>query len=229
MWRRAVSSVKKYVQNVSDFRSPEEVTLFSFASQADCARWEVFTDSQLGGRSVAELQHDPKGASGAGVAVFSGELSGEKEGVKPGQRVLRKTGFCGLRSLSPDSWAAEPYLDLEPYNVLGFKVKGDGRPYLASIRTDNWSAPPGAPPDLWQAFVFAPAGEWTRVEVPLKRFILTWRGRVIEQPLEMSTNRVVSLGLSLAIGDKLQKPGAFGLEIESIFAARRDDLEDIMS
>mmetsp|Transcript_19082 Transcript_19082/g.41785 ORF Transcript_19082/g.41785 Transcript_19082/m.41785 type:complete len:235 (-) Transcript_19082:330-1034(-) len=218
MWRRAVSRVKQYVKDVSDHRAPEETALFSFKSQADCERWEVFTDSQMGGRSVAQLRFD----HGAGTALFSGELSGEKEGVKPGQRVLRKTGFCGFRSLPPDSWAAGPYLDLEPYNVLGFKIKGDGRPYLASIRTENWAAPPGAPPDLWQAFVFAPPGEWKQVEVPFKRFVLTWRGRVIEQPYEMSTNRVVSLGISLAMGDKLQDPGRFALDLESIFAARRD-------
>eukprot|EP00976_Prorocentrum_cordatum_P085760 1186227-Prorocentrum_minimum.AAC.1 len=33
---------------------------------------------------------------------------------------------------------------------MDMQMKGDGRPYLASIRTDNWAAPPGAPPDLWQ-------------------------------------------------------------------------------
>jgi hypothetical protein len=35
--------------------------------------------------------------------------------------------------------------------------------------------------------------------------------------------------LKLGFGCGEQKPGAFELEIESIFAARRDDLENIMS
>ena len=36
----------------------------------------------------------------------------------------------------------------------------------------------GAAHDLWQAFLFAPAGEWTEVHVPLERFLKTWRGKV---------------------------------------------------
>jgi hypothetical protein len=35
----------------------------------------------------------------------------------------------------------------------------------------------GAAHDLWQAFLFAPADEWTEVHVPLSRFLKTWRGK----------------------------------------------------
>eukprot|EP00976_Prorocentrum_cordatum_P085761 1186227-Prorocentrum_minimum.AAC.2 len=139
MWRRATARLSQYMKDVADHRPPEEYSLFSFKSQADCERWEVFTDSQMGGRSAAQLQYDKEGAGrfrppsvhgdvwsvlvltidvvssvrydkSAGTAVFSGELSGEKEGVKPGQRILRKTGFCGFRSmLAVDTMFILPY------------------------------------------------------------------------------------------------------------------------
>lgn len=32
--------------------------------------------------------------------------------------------------------------------------------------------------DVWQAFLFARKGEWEEVEVPLSRFLLTWKGKV---------------------------------------------------
>mmetsp|Transcript_13758 Transcript_13758/g.26394 ORF Transcript_13758/g.26394 Transcript_13758/m.26394 type:complete len:229 (-) Transcript_13758:531-1217(-) len=218
MWRRTVSRVNRFIKDMVEVSPPEERPLFTFKAVEELSQWEVFSDSMMGGSSSAKFLHCSK----SGVAVFSGDLSDVKKDALPGQRILRRSGFCGIRSLPRSMWEEEPFIDLEPYNVLGFRIKGDGRPYLASIRTDNWAAPPGSPPDLWQAFLFAPAGEWATVEIPINRFLLTWRGRVIEQPKEMSTSRVISLGISLALGKKLQKPGSFQLEIKGIHAAQRD-------
>ena len=58
------------------------------------------------------------------------------------------------------------------------QVRGDGRPYVASLRTENWAKSDEEPPDLWQAFLFAPAGQWHTVQIPLTRFLLTHKGRV---------------------------------------------------
>ena len=55
---------------------------------------------------------------------------------------------------------------------------GDGRPYVASLRTDNWAKERSEPPDLWQCFLFAPEGQWHTVKLPLKHFLLTHKGRV---------------------------------------------------
>jgi hypothetical protein len=45
----------------------------------------------------------------------------------PGQRRLRRTGFAGMRSL-PEGWlreghTRESFLDLQPFNVLEFRVR----------------------------------------------------------------------------------------------------------
>ena len=48
-------------------------------------------------------------------------------------------------------------------------------------------------------------GEWSEVEVPLSRFMLTWKGRVVEEVVELNAKRITSLGISLAGGEQLQQ------------------------
>ena len=45
-------------------------------------------------------------------------------------------------------------INLEDFDNLVLRVKGDGRRYLASVRTDDWIAAP-RDDDVWQAFIFA--------------------------------------------------------------------------
>lgn len=46
------------------------------------------------------------------------------------------------------------YLDTEACNALTFRVRGDGRKYIANLRTANWVIGEGGH-DVWQAFLFA--------------------------------------------------------------------------
>jgi len=72
---------------------------------------------------------------------------------------------------------------------------------------------------IW--WVFNPlcrAGEWEEVEIPLDRFLLTWRGKVVEQVVEMNPARVTGLGISLAGGEELQPEGEYRLGLEWIAA-----------
>lgn len=41
--------------------------------------------------------------------------------------------------------------------------------------------------------------------MPLTRFLLTWKGKVVEEVVELNAKRITSLGISLAGGDQLQK------------------------
>ena len=43
---------------------------------------------------------------------------------------------------------------LDEYDALVFRIFGDGRKYIANIRTDNWIIGTKSD-DVWQAFVFA--------------------------------------------------------------------------
>ena len=45
-------------------------------------------------------------------------------------------------------------MDLDDYDTLAFRVRGDGRKYIASLRTENWMVDAKSQ-DVWQAFLFA--------------------------------------------------------------------------
>jgi hypothetical protein len=51
-------------------------------------------------------------------------------------------------------------LDLDDFDTLVFRVRGDGRKYLANLRTENWIVGDEESRDIWQAFLFA---RWARV------------------------------------------------------------------
>ena len=54
-----------------------------------------------------------------------------------------------------DVWQEGEYLDLDERDMIVLRVRGDGRKYIVSIRTDNWVIS-GTNHDVWQAFLFAP-------------------------------------------------------------------------
>lgn len=45
-------------------------------------------------------------------------------------------------------------LDIDEYDHMVFRVHGDGRKYIANLRTENWLVG-GRSHDVWQAFLFA--------------------------------------------------------------------------
>ncbi len=70
---------------------------------------------------------------------------------------LKRSGFAGMSVRAPSG----SYIDLDDFHSLVFRVLGDGRPYLANIRTDNWVVGETAE-DVWQAFLFARKGNGVR-------------------------------------------------------------------
>lgn len=108
---------------------------------------------------------------------------------------------------SPFQQPANASLDLSPYDALTFRIASDGRPYIVSLRTSNWVAGDGAA-DAWHAFLIAPRAlknhdapsptAFTDVTLPLSRFLLTHRGRLVEARVQMNAERVTSIGIGAA-------------------------------
>lgn len=128
---------------------------------------------------------------------------------------MRRSGFAGCSTV--DLPVGE-YLDLDAFTALRYRVLSDGRKYVVSIRTENWIT--GQKEDLWQAFLFSPAGRWADVYVPMKRFLKTWRGRVMEHEHEMRASRVVGLGIAVAGGGEVEPEGPFAIKVASIAGVR---------
>lgn len=66
--------------------------------------------------------------------------------------------------------------------------------------------------------VLSRKGAWQEVHIPLDRFLLTWKGKLVESRVEMNTERVVSVGISVAGGGSLQEEGPFSLGLDWIKA-----------
>ena len=128
---------------------------------------------------------------------------------------MRRSGFAGCSTI--DLPVGE-YLDLDAFTALRYRVFSDGRKYVASIRTENWIT--GRKEDLWQAFLFSPKGRWADVYVPMKRFLKTWRGRVMEHEHEMRASRVVGLGIAVAGGGEVEPEGPFEIKVASVVGVR---------
>ncbi|CAN6707632.1 hypothetical protein ACFX13_025201 [Malus domestica] len=207
---------KALTWNVEDLVPPTERFIFNFNSKDELKKWHLYSDSEYGGLSSASLEI-PDNENGP-TGIFSGNLS--LDFIEGAKLKINRSGFCGMRSKKFDG-----FIDLDPYDTIALKVKGDGRCYISTIYTENWVNSPGQEEDnSWQAFVFVPKDNWYIAKIPLARYLPTWRGNVIDAEMEMNPSRVV--GMSLSVNAEGGLPGArtgagdFKLEIDWIKALR---------
>ncbi|KAM7254608.1 hypothetical protein ACFE04_003988 [Oxalis oulophora] len=119
------------------------------------------------------------------------------------------------------------FIDLDSYDTIALKLKGDGRSYISTIYTENWVNSPGQAEDnSWQTFVHVPKANWYIAKIPLSRYMPTYRGSVIDANLEMNPARVVGMSLSVnaegGVPGATAGPGDFNLELDWIKALRTD-------
>ncbi|XP_054793912.1 probable complex I intermediate-associated protein 30 [Prosopis cineraria] len=131
-----------------------------------------------------------------------------------------RSGFCGMRSKKFDG-----FIDLDSYDTIAMKLKGDGRCYISTIYTENWVCSPGEQEDnSWQAFVFIPKDNWYIAKIPLARYLPTWRGNVIDEEMEMNPSRILGMSLSVnaegGVPGARSGPGDFRVELDWIKALR---------
>ncbi|KAM4099644.1 hypothetical protein ACB094_05G007600 [Castanea mollissima] len=214
-FRALLNATKKALTwSAEDLMPPTERYIFSFNSKEELKKWHLYSDSEYGGLSSAslEIKESENGLSGN----LSLDVSDDSKWK------ISRSGFCGMRSKKFDG-----FIDLDSYDTLALKVKGDGRCYISTIYTENWVNSPGQEEDnSWQTFVFVPKDNWYIAKIPLARYLPTWRGNVIDAELEMNPSRV--LGMSLSVNAEGGVPGArtgpgdFQVEIDWIKAMRTE-------
>lgn len=121
-----------------------------------------------------------------GVALFQGSVSLENNG-----------GFASARSLPARH-------DLAGADAFVVRVRGDGRRYKFTVRTDQ-----SFDSAIYQCVFTAKKGEWEEHRLPFKQFIPTFRGRVLSGEPPLDPAKVTSVGF--LISDN--QAGAFQLEI----------------
>lgn len=191
------------------------IDLRRFAAASDLNKWEVYSDFEHGGMSHASLEINNNMPE---TGVFSGTLSVDLR--DDANTRIKRSGFSGIRTMHEDQ-----SFDLEPFDTIALRLRGDGRCYISNIRTENWiEGPESGGSNTWQAFVFAPRNDWCVVKIPLENYLPTWRGKIIDSNAEMNAARVTGMGLSLTADGGpeggVQGPGQFRLELDWIKALR---------
>lgn len=169
---------------------PADKLLFDFASADAAACWSPIDDAVMGGLSHSRLQD-----SGAGYAVFAGDVSLANGG-----------GFASVR-------CRPAALGMAGATACTVEVAGDGRRYKLNLRTED--AFDGV---NYQLQFTPPAGGWVRITLPLADFAPRWRGRLVPDAPALDPAHLRQLGLMIAD----RQAGAFRLAIRSIALTRTD-------
>lgn len=159
-------------------------TLFDFQAATSPPAWEVVNDDVMGGVSTSQFWVLTNGG-----AVFSGTVRLDNNG-----------GFASVRSPSVRE-------NLTGLATFVLRVRGDGRRYKFSVRTEI-----GFDTPLYQCSFTTKAGEWEEHRLALSDFVPTFRGRVLTDVPPLNPAKVISVGFLIA--DK--QAGPFRLEIDWI-------------
>ncbi|KAJ1689292.1 hypothetical protein LUZ63_013447 [Rhynchospora breviuscula] len=140
---------------------PSKKFLFNFNSNNEIKRWHLYSDSELGGLSSVSLEVTDTDAGAPLTGVFSGNLSLDLNEDSTWR--MKCSGFCGMRSKRFDG-----FMDLDSYDIVAMRLRGDGRSYISTIYTENWANSLGQQEDIsWQAFVYVPKDTWLVAKVYL--------------------------------------------------------------
>ena len=146
----------------------------------------ITDDGVMGGLSKGQMKKSEEGN-----LLFSGTLSLQNNG-----------GFSSLR-MDIGRW------NLEGWQGIEVKVKGDGRTYDLRVTTDERFR---RSPISFRGKISTEKGKWTTVKVPFSELKGGWRGMTLKN--EFDPSKIETIGITVA--DK--KEGAFALEVESIKA-----------
>jgi uncharacterized surface protein with fasciclin (FAS1) repeats len=182
IWALCLSSL-----SVTLASEPISKTLMDFGDTSVARQWSSVNDGVMGGISEGSFR-----ITDDETLAFSGNLSLENNG-----------GFASIRTRPAD-------LDLDGYDTIALRVKGDGRSYYLNLRTSSRRAA-----GSYRTPVQTQKDRWQKVRVPLQRFEYTAYGRrVTAKPLRAKD--IQSVGFTLS--DK--KAGPFRLEVSSIRAEK---------
>jgi NADH dehydrogenase [ubiquinone] 1 alpha subcomplex assembly factor 1 len=165
-----------------------EKVLLDFQAATGPVAWKIVSDDVMGGLSTSRFL-----ILASGGAVFSGVVSLENNG-----------GFASVRSASMKH-------DLSGFDAFVLRVRGDGRRYKFTVRTEA-----GLDTPLYRQAFATKRGEWEEHRLAFKDFVPTFRGRVLKDVPPLNPANVTSMGFLIA--DK--QAGAFQLEIAFIRATR---------
>ena len=162
-------------------RNSPEAMILDFTDASTVNNWEAIDDRIMGGLS----QSQPACIDNVGLR-FSGTVSLENNG-----------GFASIRS-NPDT------ADLGQYTGLTLRLRGDGKRYKISLRTDHFYDGVS-----YQTTFATEQDSWQEICLPFEAFIPTHHGIKLSTVAPMDLTSIKSFGLF--ISDRQEGP--FQLDI----------------
>lgn len=163
-----------------------DTMVLDFKASSPCP-WEAVDDRIMGGAS----QSRPQYINGIGLR-FSGEVSLENNG-----------GFASIRSNTQEH-------DLSAYSGLTLRMRGDGKSYKLSLRTDLFFDGVS-----YQIAFPTEKDTWQEVTLPFADFIPTHHGIKLSTVAPLDTAKITSFGLFISG----RQEGPFQLDIAWIKGA----------
>jgi len=167
---------------------PISKLLTDFSDASVAKQWVSVNDNVMGGISEGGFR-----ISEDNTLVFSGNLSLENRG-----------GFTSIRTRPKD-------LNLEGYDTIALRLKGDGRTYYINLMNSSRSAA-----SSYRAPIKTKKDNWQEIRISFKDFVFTSYGRNVAGAAPLKAKDIQSLGITLA--DK--KAGPFRLELSWIRAEK---------
>ncbi len=161
----------------------DELVLYSFATTADRDAWYSRTDTVMGGISDSTIQ-----PTGNGSALFSGVVRFDYNG-----------GFATVQTDLPTA------RNLDGYDGLTLRVRGDGKTYGISVRNTNRAIG-------YEATFATQPNTWQDIRLPWRLFVPKRSGDILQgYVLDPSNIRSVRLIIS-------GQAGPYALEVAQIGA-----------
>lgn len=161
-----------------------EKVIFDFSSQETAGKWRVVNDVVMGGVSKSNMSLIEDG-----FANFAGTLSPDNNG-----------GFASVRAYIEEN-------NLNDFDGVIIKAKGDGNLYNLRFRTDN-----NYDGVSYQAKFRANKEEWFEFKIPFKDFKPTFRGRFVPNKPELESKNIRQVGILIAD----EQWGDFALDVKWI-------------
>jgi len=165
----------------------KDTIIIDFSHEADYENWRIVNDGVMGGISQSVML-----AGDSATAIFQGNVSLENNG-----------GFASVRMMSRE-------FNLDGYEGIEIRVRGDGKKYQFRIRVDNRFD------GISYRHIFETnKGQWMLIRLPFSDFVPTFRGRILDED-PLSPDQIQQVGFLIA--DKQE--GNFKLDIDWIKAYR---------
>lgn len=134
------------------FSSLQSNHIFKFSTTANIQDWIVVDDVVMGGESASSFR-----LNSDGNGVFEGTISLDNNG-----------GFSSVKYRFPKK-------QIKQFTKVVLRVQGDGKQYQFRIKSDSGE---------YYSYIssFLTNGSWQEIEIPLKDFYPSFRGRKLNQP-----------------------------------------------